>query len=167
MKKFSPFVFPLVVVAVIFFLVYRWYTVSTNKVTELGLTEGVQIENLTDDEIISAMQGTDDLDTVELESTTDVDGQIRYEVTDDTVTFSVIANLPESEDPQHVWVRSDSDENYEKIFTLQAVKGGFIGSASLDTQLLPLEVIVSPSEDSSSLEETAVLRGVLEENSQN
>lgn len=167
MKKLSPFLYPLVAVAVIFFLVYRWYATSTQRVPDLGLTEGVQIENLTDEEIVSAMQGTDDLETVELESSQNVDGQIRYEVKDNAVSFSVIANLPQGDTPYHVWMKSSESETFEKVFSLQPVKGGYIGSASVDTQLLPIEVIVSSSEDSNSLEDTAILKGVLEEGEQN
>lgn len=165
MKKFSPFVFPLIVVGVIFFLVYRWYVISTESVPELGLTEGVQIENLTDEEIISAMQGSDDLETVPLESENGLDGSIRFEQKDDMITFSVIASLPDSEE-YHVWLKNNDSEEFEKTFSLQMVKGGYIGSASVDAQLLPLEVRVSSSEDVSSLEENTILKGVLEESTE-
>lgn len=168
MKKYTPYIFPLIVVVIVFFLVYRWYSVRTDRGTQQAdLGEGIQIENLTPEQLQNMSQGSKDLETAAMEpGTTDAEvagiGTIRYEIVDGKVNFSVLANLPDSATPYYVWVRSKDGSDLTQAFTLEMGKGGYMGTAAVPEDRLPLEVIVSQSSDKASVMDSVVLRGMIE-----
>lgn len=167
MQRFTPYIFPLIVLAIVFFLVYRWYNMRSQP-TGIS-TEGIQIENLSESDADSIMRGTGNFETAPLEpapeSTTEVEGvgSIRYEIKDGKVRFSVLADLPKPESSYHVWIRTVGGENLTNAFVLEMVKGGYIGTAAVSQDLLPLEVIVSPASDKAQVMEQVVLKGVVEQ----
>lgn len=65
MKAISPYIFPLIVVAIVFFLIYRWYTNQQTPTSDIG--EGITIENLSESELSDVLNGVGDFDTIELE----------------------------------------------------------------------------------------------------
>lgn len=168
MKKYTPYIFPLVVVIIVFFLVYRWYSVKTDRDTQQAdLGEGIQIENLTPEQLRNMSQGSKDLETATMEpGTPDAEapgiGTIRYEVVDGKVNFSVLANLPESETPYTVWVRSKDGTDLTQAFTLEMGKGGYMGTAAVSEDRLPLEVIVSQASTKEAVMDSVVLKGMIE-----
>jgi hypothetical protein len=101
MKKFLPFVFPVIALLIVAFLAFRWYNSRTvrGEAKTGGINEGVRIEDLTQEEMnrLNA-QGTagKDLKTLKLEGK-DVTGQVRYELKDGQVQFTVNAALPDLE----------------------------------------------------------------------
>lgn len=166
MKKYTPYIFPLVVLGIIFMLVFRWYTLRAERSEYALLGEGVEIENLSQDEMVKSIQGVGDYESVDLEAAdpegTDK-GVFRYELRDDKVRFSVMANLPEPTSEYHVWLRSTDGTAIRKVFTLVEGKGGYLGSAALPAELLPFEVIVTETSDEKMVDEDYVLRGTVEE----
>lgn len=163
MKKYTPYIFPLVVLSVVFLLVFRWYSMRTQRMDENLFAEGVEIENLSEDEMAKSISGVGDYKSVDLSSTdVNVSGVVRYELKDDRVRFSVMANLPESENEYRVWLKEVDGNNMREVFTLVSGKGGYIGSASLPSELLPFEIIVSQKSSADAAKETNVLRGTLE-----
>lgn len=171
MKKFTPYVFPLVALLVVIFLLYRWYDMRTEKVVNpVEFGEGVEIENLSENELGSVLRGSNDITTVELENAqTDSaepasTGVIRYDVVDNKVLFSVMAELPELEQGAYqVWLKEINGDGMRKAFSLEAGKGGMMGSASVSTELLPFEVVVSKEMSvSDETIETVILKGAIE-----
>ena len=162
MKRYTPYIFPLVVLGIIFMLVFRWYTLKSERSEYALLGEGVEIENLSQEEMVNSIQGVGDYETVELNSENpDNSGVVRYEVKDDKVRFSVMANLPEPTTEYNVWLRSTDGTAMREVFTLVEGKGGYIGSAALPSDLLPFEVIISEASEAESVNGNYLLRGVV------
>ncbi len=107
------------------------------------LSEGVIIENLSEEQV-AELESIGDYTTAEMEGTSeDSSGVVRYEVADDKVTFTVSATLPENEGTNYqVWLKEVDSETTRHAFDLQMKKGGYVGSAALSADLLPLEVVV-------------------------
>jgi len=163
MKKYTPYIFPLVVLSVVFLLVFRWYNMRTQKLEQDSFAEGVEIENLSEDELAKSINGVGDYSSVNLSpESEDSQGVVRYEVKDGKVRFSVIANLPELDGDYQVWLKEVDGEAMREVFTLVSGKGGYVGSAALPAELLPFEVIVSEKTDMTEALKTNVLRGAIE-----
>jgi hypothetical protein len=163
LKKYYPFIFPTIALLLVLFLAFRWYNLRTKR--QQGQEEQqVEIENLTEEEMEQIVQGTDDVETVELEGGATASGQIRYDVKDERVLFSVNASLEKLEQGQYqVWLQRADAEQLSKAFVLDYGKGGYMGSASVSLEDLPLEVVVSremQTEDDTLEEE--VLRGEIQ-----
>lgn len=163
MKKYTPYIFPLVVLGIVFMLVFRWYTLRSERMEYSILGEGVEIENLSQEELVNSIQGVGDYDSVDLSSDNPENtGMIRYEVKEDKVRFSVMANLPEPTTEYRVWLKETDGTAMREVFILTAGKGGYIGSAALPSELLPFEVIISESADAKMAAEENVLSGTIE-----
>lgn len=170
MKKFLPFVFPAAALMIVAILAFRWYSSQTQPVGEVGpatFAEGVQIEDLSTTEQNQVMLGVGDYQTVMLEPNQSSDsaemmGQVRYELADGKVKFSVMAGLPILSQGQYqVWLKSVDSEALRKAFVLEFSKGGYLGSAAISEDVLPFEVILSQeSVDDASIEQV-LMRGVI------
>lgn len=171
MKKYTPYLVPLIVLGVVFFLLYRWYANRGVEIDRTLLGEDVQIEELTPEEA-QDLSGVSDVETVSLENQTDdemTSGEIRYEMSpsetegEDRVRFSVMAMLPEAPEGQayYVYLKEMDGDAVRQAFMLRQSKGGYLGSAAIPADLLPLEVIVSTSQTEDAAEAEAVLRGQL------
>ncbi len=173
MKRFTPFIFPIVVLLIVGFLTWRWYDLRAERAAQrLDFGEGVEIENLTDDERSEVTRGVGDFETVELErpaaddgseplaGTESATGVFRYEVQDNRVRFSVLANLPETlEGNYQVWLKQIDGEGVRRAFVLTLGKGGFEGSAAVSAELLPFEVLVTRELTDDDTVEDVILRG--------
>ncbi len=159
MKKYTPYIFPIVVVGIVFLLVFRWYNMRTQQAEQQLFGEGVQIENLSEDEVRDALTGVGDYETIALTPAGDaqtVAGEIKYEIKDDRVRFTVSADLDQSEGPYQVWLKEADGEGNRLAFTLEEGKAGLFGSAALPAELLPFEVLVT--KQSTNMEDV-LLRG--------
>ncbi len=173
LKKYTPYAFPLLVFLLVFFLVFRWFQLRSERANnELNFSEGIQIENLSEDEQRSMLQGAGDFDTVELSQETSDDsdeammqpeatGVIRYEMVDGKVRFSVIVTAMGADDEYHVWLHDTDTNELSPALDLVEGKGGLVGTAAISTDLLPVEVVVSTSSDKTTVLENVVLRGML------
>ncbi|HCC84294.1 MAG TPA: hypothetical protein DEP87_01285 [Candidatus Pacebacteria bacterium] len=145
MQKFLPYVFPAVVFVIVAVLAFRWYSIRTQrdgKVTPFA--ETVTVENLSQDDANRILKGVGDLKTAELEGSGEVGGQVRYEIKDGKVRFSVMAEVPAPEtNAYQVWIKEVGSEAKKLAFILTAGKGGYIGSASVSETTLPFEVVVT------------------------
>ena len=159
-KKFVPYIFPLLAFAFVVFMFVRWYS---NRVAEQGnglLSSDLEIVSLTQEEEESMIRGTTDFSTVEMMAVGESNGEIRYQLTEDKLNFTVTANLPDSKEAFVVWLKEIDGDAKKKVFTLVYSKAGFIGSASVPAEVLPVEVVVSTESD--LLLEDAFLRGIIE-----
>lgn len=146
MQKYLPYVFPAVAVAIVLFLTFRWYRLNTQPQGEISqFAEGVEIEDLSQSELQDQLASSTNFETKDMEaSSEDAMGDIRYELTDGKVRFSVYANLPLLEQGEYqVWLQDLAGETQRKAFVLESGKGGYMGSAAISEEVLPFKVIVS------------------------
>ncbi len=165
MKKFLPFVFPAIALAIVLFLAVRWYnsrTVRTDgQITEFA--EGVRIEDITQADINKLRGIANNEKMVELKGADDMTGQVRYEMKDGKIYFSVYANLPElTAGHYQVWLKQVNGEPKRKAFVLEMNKGGYMGSAAISADTLPFEVVVSKEMNNDEIMEVSLLRGVIQ-----
>lgn len=167
MKKYLPFVFPAAALVIVALLAFRWYNMQTTTPGEVGpssFAEGVQIEDLTDTERNQVMLGAGDFETTMLENSeqapADTMGQVRYEIMDGKVRFSVMAGLPELTAGQYqVWLKDIESDAIRKAFALEFSKGGHLGSAAISEEVLPFELIVSEEMVDDDQPEKIIMRG--------
>jgi len=163
MKKYTPYIFPLVVLSVVFLLVFRWYSMRTERLDQDLFAEGIEIENLSESELAESVSGVGDYINVDLASqTADSQGVVRYEIKDEKIRFSVMANLPNVDGDYRVWLKEVDGEAMREVFPLTFGKGGYVGSAALPSELLPFEIIVSEEPNAADVLETNILRGIIE-----
>lgn len=165
MKKVLPFIFPVAALLIVLFLAYRWYGQRTERAGEVGpFGEGVEIEELTENEREQIMRGTGDYTTVNLTAGEDqeVNGKIRYEVVAEKVTFSVNADLPALEmGTYQVWLKDEDSAEMQKAFVLTEGKGGYSGTAAVSAELLPFEVVVTRELNDDNTPEQVIMRGMV------
>lgn len=170
MKKLTPYIFPLVVILIVFFLVYRWYGLRTNRAGDISqLGEGIQIEDLSSEQADSLLRGSDDMASTPLtpgdataQETVTGTGTIRYEMVDGKVNFSVMAALPESDAGYTVWIRGAEADNLTQAGELELSKGGYQATVSVNEDQLPLEVLVSQAKERDAVMDSVILRGMIE-----
>jgi hypothetical protein len=164
MKKLYPYIFPAVALLFVLFLLFRWYNLRTQRegMTSL-LSDGVKIENLDPSEASDFLKGAKDYETVSLSGEGTNMGEIRYEIKDEKVSFSISTVLPRlTEGKYQVWLKDIDSEGKRKGLVLEYKKGGYVGSAAISAGTLPFEVIVSKEmADDDQLEEI-MLEGVVE-----
>lgn len=163
MKKIYPYIFPAVALLFVLFLLFRWYMVRTQREGMVSLlNDEVAIETL-GSEAYQGLTGMGDYQAADL---TDEDGrpmgEVRYEVVEDQLHFTVSTALPRlSSGRYQVWLRQAESEAQRKAFVLEYGKAGYTGSASIDAGTLPLEVIVSRETSDDAVPETVLLRGTM------
>lgn len=189
MKRYLPYVFPAAALLVVVFLTYRWYSHNTTGVGQISeFAEGVEIEELSDEEQTSVSRGVGDIQTVQLQTVTREDaeetetdeeasevdeiaatatGQVRYEIVDGRVRFSVMATLPEQDLGYYqVWLKAVGSDAIRKAFLLELSKSGFMGSAAISADTLPFEVVVSYELGDATTPSNTLLTGVIQANEQ-
>ncbi len=142
-KQYYPFIVPAISLILVLFLAFRWYNLRTQRDSISDVTQ-VEVEDLTQEELL-VVQGASDVSTVDLKSETDEPaiGQVRYKVEDERVLITITADLPELETESYqVWFAGQGKEP-QQAFMLTRSKAGYLGSASLNIENLPLEVLVT------------------------
>lgn len=163
MQKIYPYIFPAVALLFVLFLLFRWYNLRTSRegMTSL-LNEGVTINELTEDEKSNLMMGAGDYEIAELTGEDPaMMGEVRYEIRDGELLFSVNATLPVDNSRYQVWLRQTEGAAQRKAFALTYSKAGYIGSAVLDAGTLPLEVVVSREATDDAILEEVLLTGTI------
>jgi hypothetical protein len=166
MKKLLPFLFPAVALLIVVFLAFRWYNSRTarpdGKISQFA--ENQTIESLTQAEVNKFRRPVKDLNSVELVGADNAHGEVRYEVVDGKISFTVNANLPElKEGVYQVWLKEVNGDAKRKAFTLEFGKGGYTGSAAISADTLPFEVVVSKEMNANDDQmEMTLLKGVIQ-----
>jgi hypothetical protein len=166
MKKFLPFVFPVAALLIVIWLAFSWWKGQTpDKTGDIaGFGEGMQIEDLTDAERKDVMKGSGDYKSVKLEGAAEAMGQVRYEIADGKIKFSVSANLPElTSGFYQVWLKAVDSGALRKAFKLEDSKGGYMNSAAITQEALPFDVVVTKELVDDETQETVVLQGRVQE----
>ncbi len=165
LKKLLPFIFPTAAIVLVIILGVRWFRLRQERTGQISeFAEGIEIEDLTDEATQQPLSEAEDLASLELINETDdegVMGQVRYELDDERIRFSVFANLPETDATYQVWLQDLTGESRRPAFVLSRLKGGYIGSAAISAETLPFEVIVTKEENLDNEMEQILLRGVM------
>ena len=168
MKKFLPFVFPFIALVIVLFLAIRWYNSKTvhtsDKIANFG--DNVKIEQITQSDQQKIKQPAADVKSVQMQvQSNDVkgtSGQIRYEISNGKVSFTVNAELPELKQGLYqVWLQEVNGNTRKKAFTLTFAKGGYEGSAAIGVDVLPVDVVVSQENRNDDNIETVLMKGSL------
>jgi len=163
MKKFYPYLFPAVALLFVLFLLFRWYNLKTQRegLTSL-LSDGVKIEELDPSEAANLLKGASDYQTTELKGEGVNMGEVRYEIKDGKMLFTVNAILPKLDAGYYqVWLEEVTGEDRRKALVLEYLKGGYMGSAAINAETLPFEVVVTRENTTDSTGEV-VLKGLVE-----
>ncbi len=165
MKKFLPFLFPLIALIIVFVLIFRWYNDQTSskqgKIPDFA--DGTSVEQLAPADSTKLKKGAKDTSSVEMKGSQNQSGEIRYEIRDGKVMFTVIATVPPAKDAHYqVWLQAVNGSSKKKAFTLSVEKGGYVGSGSISADTLPFEVVVSLEKNDDNELELPILRGVIQ-----
>lgn len=171
MKKLSPYVFPAIVVLLVIFLISRWYD-RRGRISDYG--EGIEIENLSEEELSDALTGVRDYTTVPLEETSPIQGEtptttsslqgfLRYEIKDGKVKLSVTVSSFDSATNYYVWLRPINSDEPKQAFILTEGKGGLIGSGAFSVDQLPVEILVTKGSGLGENRANVVLRGTVKQ----
>lgn len=164
MQKILPYVFPSVAGAIVVLLAVRWYNLrAANMPQTMPFAQDVAITELSKEAATSFLRSASDLDTVELQPvSSDATGEVRYEVQGSMLTMSVVSLLPDSKNVYQVWFKDQKSGAVRKAFALESSKGGYSGSATIPTSLLPFDIVISSEADrADNMPETIVLEGTL------
>lgn len=167
MKKYLPFVFPALALAIVIFLGYRWYTAQTTK-TEGRITdfaEGVEVNQLSQAQLDKLKpSGAKDVPSVALIGEGENLGQVRYELADGQVAFTVNADLPAPQKGEfyQVWLKAVDRDDKTRVFKLELGKAGYMGWGSVSAETLPFQVVVSKETKDDDQLEMTVLSGTLQ-----
>ena len=160
-KQFVPYLLPLLALIFVVIMFARWYSGRTAQGPDSSLiSNDLEVSSLSQDEEESIIRGTADFATVEMTGEGQASGEIRYQLMDDKLNFTVTANLPDANEPFAVWLKEVDGEAKKHVFVLEYSKAGYIGSASVPAEVLPVEVVVSTQSD--LLLEDSLLTGLIE-----
>lgn len=167
MKKFLPFVFPLVALLIVLFLAVRWYNTKTvhsdeNKIADFG---AIKVDDLSQLGKNGTPQMAKDLKTVALKGVS-AQGEVRYDVVDNKLQFTVSTDLPQIKTGTYqVWLKQANGEARKKAFALTYSKGGYVGSAEVSADALPFDIVVSKKlHNDDTLEEVLMMGTIPAEN---
>lgn len=161
LKSFLPYIFPLLSLALVIFMFARWYRSKTAETPSDFLnSESFQVEELNQEAAEQIMRGSTDYKSVTLTGDEEASGEIRYQEVDGKVNFTITTNLPASQESYAVWLKALDSEAQRYLFALESTKAGYVGSAVLQAEVLPVELVVSKASD--LLLQDVVLRGTIE-----
>jgi hypothetical protein len=166
MKKLLPFLFPAVALLIVIFLAFRWYNARTNhpqgKISQFA--ENQTIETLPQAQVNKLRQPVNDMNSVEMTGSEDAHGDIRYEIADGKISFTVNANLPELKSGVYqVCLKEMNGDAKRKAITLELTKAGYTGSAAISAEILPFEIVVSKEMNASDEQmEVSILKGLIQ-----
>lgn len=146
LQNFMPYLFPLIAVIFVVIMFVRWYQGKTSETPVSLLDPQFQVETLPTAVQDSILKGAVDYQTAEMQGEGQVAGEVRYQVEGDKLSFTVTANLPVAEEEYAVWL-SSGDEAKKRVFNLIASKAGYIGSAMVSADVLPVKVVVVKASD--------------------
>jgi len=164
MKKYTPYILPLVVITIVGFLNYRWY-VNRQPTARID-HQALSIENLTKEEKNDFLKGVKDYQQKRLRPENKLNqaaGNVRYLVENGRFKFSLTANLPRVSQDYLVWLHPLDSDKIEKIGTLVSHKGGLLASGSVAADVLPAEMIVTTEKNPTKVMQRVLLRAIIDD----
>jgi hypothetical protein len=147
LQDLLPYLFPLLAIVFVTVMFARWYQGKTAEAPKALLDTQLEIAALTEAEQSSLIRGTADYKMVAMTGTEGAYGEVRYQVSEDKLVFSVTANLDSAASKYAVWMMSPDGQLSKHMFDLVASKAGLVGSAAITTEVLPARLVVAPASD--------------------
>lgn len=141
-----PYLFPLIAVIFVVIMFARWYQGKTSETPVSLLDPQFQVETLPTAVQDSILKGAVDYQTAEMKGDGQVAGEVRYQVEGDKLSFTLTANLPAAKEDYSVWLVG-SETAKKRVFNLESSKAGYIGSAMVSADVLPVKVVVVKASD--------------------
>ena len=147
LQNFLPYIFPLIAIILVVVMFTRWYKGKTAEAPVSLLDSQLEVESLptgVQDEII---KGATDYSMLDMQGENMATGELRYQIKDDKLSFTVTADLPESKEDYAVWLLDSANDAQKRIFNLKYSKAGYVGSAMVRAEVLPVKVVVAKASD--------------------
>lgn len=147
LQSLLPYLFPLIAIILVVVMFARWYKGKTAEAPVSLLDSQLEVESLPAQMQDSIIKGATDYKMLNMIGVDQAVGELRYQIKDDKLSFTVTANLPSSKEEYAVWL-SDMDGTAKKrVFNLKYSKAGYVGSAMVSDDILPVKVLVSKASD--------------------
>ena len=147
LQSLLPYLFPLIAIVLVVVMFARWYKGKTAEAPVSLLDSQLEVESLSAQMQDSIIKGAADYKMLNMIGVDQAVGELRYQIKDDKLSFTVTANLPSSKEEYAVWL-SDMDGTAKKrVFNLKYSKAGYVGSAMVSDDILPIKVLVSKASD--------------------
>jgi len=144
LQSLLPYLFPLIAIILVVVMFARWYKGKTAEAPVSLLDSQLEVESLPAQMQDSIIKGATDYKMLNMIGVDQAVGELRYQIKDDKLSFTVTANLPSSKEEYAVWL-SDMDGTAKKrVFNSKA---GYVGSAMVSDDILPVKVLVSKASD--------------------
>lgn len=147
LQNLLPYLFPLIAIIFVVIMFARWYKGKTAEAPLSLLDSQLQVESLPAQLQDSILKGATDYATLDLKGVEGAMGELRYQIKDDKLNFTLTANLPSSKEDYAVWLTDLDGEAKKRVFNLVYSKAGFVGSAVVPADVLPVKVVVAKASD--------------------
>jgi hypothetical protein len=172
MNKTLSYVLPIVALAILAFLAFRWMRSqpNTGSITpNAESAEGIEISDLTGDE--TRPTGMADQQTTRMSqpenAETPAQGTVRYGTTDDNKTnFTVTADLEEPAAGEFYQLWIEGEKGRKKAMRLVYEKGGFMTEGALSAEFDQVKFIISKEKTDDDQIEEVQLEGTINLNTE-
>jgi len=147
LQNLLPYLFPLIAIILVVVMFARWYKGKTAETPVSLLDSQLEVESLPAQVQDSIIKGATDYKMLNMIGVDQAVGELRYQIKDDKLSFTVTANLPNSKEEYAVWLTDSSGEAKKRVFNLKYSKAGYIGSAMVSDDVLPVKVSISKASD--------------------
>lgn len=147
LQNLLPYLFPLLAVVLVVVMFARWYKGQTAEAPVSLLDSQLEVESLPAQVQDSVIKGASDYQMLNMSGSEQAVGEVRYQIKDDKLSFTVTANLPSDQEEYAVWLADQNTEAKKRVFNLKYSKAGYVGSAVISAEVLPVKVLVSKASD--------------------
>jgi hypothetical protein len=147
LQNLLPYFFPLVAIILVVIMFARWYKGKTAEAPVSLLDQQLEVQALPSEMQDNIIKGATDYQVLNMIGTNQAVGEVRYQIKDDKLNFTITANLAESKEEYAVWLADVNGDAKRRVFNLVYSKAGYIGSASVSDDILPVKVVVTKASD--------------------
>ena len=147
LQALLPYLFPLIAIIFVVIMFARWYKGKTNESPVSLLDSKLQVESLSKEMQNSIIKGATDYEMLDMQGVDQAVGELRYQIKDDKLSFTVTANLPASKEDYAVWLTDLNGDAKKRVFNLAYSKAGYVGSAMVSADVLPVRIVVAKASD--------------------
>ncbi len=147
LQSLLPYLFPLIAVILVVVMFARWYKGKTADAPVSLLDSQLEVESLPAQMQDSIIKGATDYKMLNMVGVDQAVGELRYQIKDDKLSFTVTANLPNAKEDYAVWLSNMDGAAKKRVFNLKYSKAGYVGSAMVSDDILPVKVLVSKASD--------------------
>ncbi len=147
LQALLPYLFPSIAIIFVVIMFARWYKGKTAESPVNLLNSQLQVESLPKEVQNDIIKGATDYQMLDMQGVDQAVGELRYQIKDDKLSFTVTANLPASREDYAVWLTDLNGDAKKRVFNLVYSKAGYVGSAMVSANVLPVRVVVAKASD--------------------